>query len=251
VESSSARPVAENPLPSPGNRLLAALPQTEYLRIARHLEWVALPRGKVLSESGERLTHAFFPTDGIISVQTGLENEIPTEVAIVGREGMVGVSILLEGPDARGPLRRSLVQTAGHAYRIPAEHLLKEFEHGGKLWQHLLRYTQALITQVAQVAVCNRCHGIDEQLCRWLLQRLDCQESAEIFVTQQEIADLLGVRREGVSAIAGRLHDAGVIGYARGHLVVLDRMALAHRSCECVGVIRKEYARLLGVQAPT
>jgi CRP-like cAMP-binding protein len=251
VESSAARPVAENRLPPSRNRLLAALPETDYLRITRRLEWVALPRGKVLSEPGERLTHAVFPTDGIISLQADLENENPTEVALIGREGMISVSILLEGPDAQGPLRRSIVQTEGQAYRMPAEHLLEELGHGGKLWQQLLRYTQALITQVAQIAVCNRRHGIEEQLCRWLLQRLDCQESAEIHVTQQEIADLLGVRREGVSVVAGKLHDAGVIGYARGHLVVLDRAGLADRSCECVGVIQKEYARLLGIRAPT
>jgi CRP-like cAMP-binding protein len=231
-----------------GNRLLAALPQAEYSRLAPHLTPVDLPRGKILCDRGERLTHAFFPTEGIVSVLVDdLADGTPMEIASIGKEGMISVSIVLEGLDAPVALRRSVVQMAGHAYRIPAAILLAEFERAGQLQNWLLRFTQALITQVAQIAVCNQCHELEAQVCRWLLQRIDRQPNVEIPVTQQEVADMLGVRREGVTGAASRLQEANLIRYARGHLVVLDPAGLAKRGCECRDVIQKEYARLLGV----
>jgi CRP-like cAMP-binding protein len=169
------------------------------------------------------------------------------EIAIIGNEGMTGTSLLLEGLGAPGPLRRSVVQIAGHAYRMRADHLMREFERGGKLRHWLLRYTQALITQIAQIAVCNRHHELEAQMCRWLLQRLDRLTSSELYATHKEIASLLGVRREGVSEAASNLQEAGLIRYSRGHVEVLDRAGVERRGCECLSVIQKEYARLLGV----
>jgi CRP-like cAMP-binding protein len=227
--------------------LLAALPDDDYLRLEPHLEWVELPAGKVISEPGERVTDVFFPTEGIVSMLANLQDGTSTEIAIIGNEGMTGISMLLEGIDSPGPLRRSVVQLAGHGYRVRSEILMSEFERSGKLRHWLLRYTQALITQIAQIAVCNRHHALEAQMCRWLLQRLDRLVSNELYATQKEIADLLGVRREGVTEAASRLQDHGLIRYARGHMTVLDRAGLERRGCECLSVIQKEYARLLGV----
>jgi CRP-like cAMP-binding protein len=245
-DSSTSRITSTTQLPPTNNRLLAALPDADYLRLAPHLEWVALPRGKVLFEHGEQVTHALFPTEGIVSVLTDLTDGTQTEIAIVGNEGMIGVSIFLEGRDAPVPLRRSVVQVPGHAYRIRADALMQEFERAGKLQYWLLHFTQALITQIAQIAVCNRCHDLEAQLCRWVLQRLDRLASSDLYVTQQEIADMLGVRREGVTGVARKLQEAGLIRYVRGHVVVLDRAGLARRGCECLSVIQNEYVRLLG-----
>ena len=233
-----------------GNQLLAALSRAEFSRLVPHLIPADLARGAILYEKGERPTHAYFPTDGIVSVTVDISDGPPTEIAVIGSEGMIGVSILLEDRDGPVLTRRSAVQVEGHAYRIRADILRQEFARAGELQRWLLRFTQALLTQVAQTAVCNRCHDLEAQLCRWLLQRADRLASAEIPVTQQEIADLLGVRREGVAGAAGRLQDAGLIRYARGHLAILDKLGLAKKGCECRDVIRKEYARLLGNQGP-
>jgi CRP-like cAMP-binding protein len=230
----------------PRNRLLAALPDTDYRRLEPHLEGVELPAGKVISELGEQITHVFFPTNGIVSTLAILGAERPVEVAITGNEGMIGISTLLEGPGSPSLMRRSVVQVAGHAYRLRADLLMNEFERGGKLRHGLLRYTQALITQIAQIAVCNRHHALEAQVCRWLLQRLDRLAGNELQVTHKEIANLLGVRREGVTEVACQLQDAGLIRYSRGHVVVLERSGIEQRVCECFGVIQKEYARLLG-----
>jgi CRP-like cAMP-binding protein len=189
----------------------------------------------------------FFPTEGLVSMMVNLEDGTSMEIAMIGNEGMVGTSVLLEGPGSTSPGRRSLVQVAGQAYSLPVDRLMEEFERGGKLRHWLLRYIQALITQVAQIAVCNRHHEIEAQLCRWLLQRLDRLSCSDLYVTQKEIADLLGVRREGVTEAFGKLQEAGFIRCGRGHLEVLNRAGLEERVCECLAVIQKEYARLLGV----
>ncbi len=235
-------------LPPTRNLLLAALPDEDFRRLAPHLEPVALTRGAVLAELGGRRTHAFFPTEGIVSELVNMADGTSLEIAVVGNEGMVGVSMLLEGTGAPGPSRRSVVDVPGHAYRIRADFLMEEFERGGKLQHLLLLYTQALITQVAQIAACMRWHEQEAQLCRWLLQRLDRLAGTELQVTQREIADLLGVRREGVNEAASGLQAAGLIRCTRGAIEVLDREKLAKRGCECRDVIQKEYARLLGVQ---
>lgn len=245
---SHARVPVEVPPPPTGNLLLAALPDGDFQLLAPHLEPITLPRGMVLAEPGERLEYAYFPTEGIVSELVTLADGTSMEISVVGNEGMIGVTLLLEGTGAPGPLRRSVVDVAGHAYRIRADNLMKEFERGEKLQHCLLRYTQALITQVAQVAVCMRWHDLEAQLCRWLLQRLDRLAGTEIQATQKEIADLLGVRREGVNEAASKLQAAGLIRCVRGTIVVLDQEKLAKRGCECLDVIQKEYARLLDVR---
>lgn len=243
----STPPRAEAALPPSSNLLLAALSDADYRRLEPHLEPVRLPVGKILREPGEPITHVEFPTEGIVSLVVALEDEMPMEIAIIGNEGMVGASLLLGGLGAPGPLRRSVVQVPGHAYRMRADILVEEFERGGKLCHWLLRFTQALITQVAQIAVCSRHHELEAQVCRWLLQRLDRLASSELYVTHREIAALLGVRREGVTQAACDLQEAGLIRYGRGHVEVLDRAGIEQRACECVKVIQREYARLLGV----
>jgi CRP-like cAMP-binding protein len=230
--------------------LLAALPDVEYLRLEPHFEHVALSSGECLVEPDVPITHVFFPTEGIVSVIAELSGDTSIEIAIIGNEGMINTTLLLEGLRASSPMRRSVVQIAGHAYRVRAEILLAEFERGGRLRHWLLRFTQALITQIAQIAVCSRHHAVEAQLSRWLMQRLDRLKSDEIYVTHKEIATLLGVRREGVTEAACDLQDAGLIRYSRGHVELLDRAGLRKKSCECLGVIQKEYARLLGVLAP-
>jgi CRP-like cAMP-binding protein len=227
--------------------LLAALSDPDYRRLEPHLEPFALSSGQVLCESGDPITHVFFPTEGIVSVVVDLEKQTPMEIAIIGNEGMVGASLLLGGLGAPGPLRRSVVQVPGHAYRMRADILFAEFERGGTLSHWLLRFTQALITHVAQIAVCSRHHDVEPQVCRWLLQRIDRLARGELYVTQKEIAALLGVRREAVTQAACNLQEARLIRYARGCVEVLDRVGIEGRACECVHVIQKEYARLLGV----
>jgi CRP-like cAMP-binding protein len=223
------------------------LPDPDYFRLEPHLEFVSLTPGKVVYEPGGEAPYVYFPTEGIVSVLATLEDRTSVEIAIIGNEGIVGTSLLLEGIAAHAPLRSSVVQVAGHAYRLRGDFLMEEFERGGELRHWLLRYTQALITQIAQIAVCIRHHDLEAQVCRWLLQRLDRLKSVELYVTHKEIASLLGVRREGVTEAACHLQDAGLIRYSRGHVTVLDRAGIEQRACECLGVIQKEYDRLLDV----
>jgi CRP-like cAMP-binding protein len=224
------------------NALIAALSDAERARWLSHLEPVELPLGAVLYESGNRLTHVYFPTTAIVSLIYVMDDGATTEIAIVGNEGIVGVSLFMGGESTTS---RAVVQSAGMGYRLKASQMMEEFNRAGPVLNLLLRYTQALITQMAQTAVCNRHHSLDQQLCRWLLLSLDRLRSNELVVTQELIANMLGVRREGVTEAAGRLHAAGLITYRRGHITVLDRAQLERRSCECYRVVRKEYDRLL------
>jgi len=234
------------PLPATRNLLLGALPDAEYCRLAPHLEYVELSHGAIISGPGEWLTHALFPTDGIVALLANLERGISVEIASIGQEGMLGTSLFLEGVGALVPSRSSVVQFAGHGYRLRANILMAEFERSDRLRHRLLLYTQALITQIAQIAVCNRHHELEAQLCRWMLQRFDRLARRDLCVTQVEIANLLGVRRAGITEAAGKLQEAGLIRYRRGRIELLDRSGLEQRACECLGVIQKEYARLLG-----
>jgi CRP-like cAMP-binding protein len=229
-------------MPPTANRLLAALPEAEYQRLAPHLEPLAMPLGLVLYESGIQLAHVYFQTDGIISLLCVMDNGSSAEIALTGNEGMVGISLFMGGEHTTS---RAVVQSSGHAYRLRADHMMQEFERGGYLQNVLLRFTQALITQMAQTAVCNRHHSIDQQLCRWLLLSLDRLPGNEIKMTQELISNMLGVRREGVTGAAGQLQNAGLISYRRGLITVLDRPALEKRVCECYDVVKKETDRLL------
>lgn len=224
------------------NRLLAALPEAEWARWSGLLEPVNLPLGKVLYESGHRISHVYFPISAIASLLYVLENGATAEIAVVGREGLVGVSLFMGGETTPS---RAVVQSAGLGFKLRADLLLQEFSRSGPVLHLLLRYTQALITQMAQTAVCNRHHSVDQQLCRWLLLSLDRMEGHELAITQELIASMLGVRREGVTEAAGNLQRAGLIRYQRGHITILDRVGLAHRSCECYAVVKAEYDRLL------
>jgi CRP-like cAMP-binding protein len=237
-------------MPSPHsptqNRLLAALPKEEFARLAPHLEFVPLPLGQVLFEPGEQLQHAYFPTTAIVSLHYVMESGASSETAGVGNEGVVGISLFMGGDTTPSS---AVVKTAGHAYRVPRRLLVDEFSRGGVMQNLLLRYTQALITQMTQTAVCNRHHSVEQQLCRWLLHTLDRIPSGQLLMTQELVASMLGVRREGVTAAAGSLQDAGFISYRRGHIAVLDRHGLEDRSCECYAVVKKETGRLMaGVQ---
>ncbi|UJX41190.1 Crp/Fnr family transcriptional regulator [Desulfovibrio sp. JY] len=225
------------------NHLLAALPAEVQNRLIPHLELVAMPLGKVLYESGDALCHAYFPTDSIVSLLYVMENGASAEISVVGNEGLIGIAVFMGG-GGRTP-SRAIVQSAGHAYRLLAGRLEEEFNRHGDLQQLMLRYTQALITQMAQTAVCNRHHTIDQQLCRWLLLSLDRLPSNKLTMTQELIANMLGVRREGVTDAAGKLQKLGVIEYSRGHITVLDRPKLEQLSCECYAVVKKETDRLL------
>jgi CRP-like cAMP-binding protein len=225
-----------------GNHLLAALPYAEWQRWRLHLEPVSLPLGKVLYESGSRLTHVYFPTTSIVSLLYVMEDGASAEIAIVGYEGVVGISLFMGGESTPS---RAVVQSAGQGFRLRASMIQEEFSRVGSVMHLLLRYTQALITQMAQTAVCNRHHSLDQQLCRWLLLSLDRLPSSELMMTQELIANMLGVRREGVTAAAGHLQKAGLIQYRRGHIKVLDRHKLEKRVCECYAVVKKEYDRLL------
>jgi len=224
------------------NQLLAALPTAEFKRIAPHLELVALPLGDVLYESGGQMEHVYFPTTAIVSLQYVLENGASSEIAGVGNEGVLGISLFMGGNTTPS---RAIVQTAGHGYRLKTQLLMEEFNRGGAMQHLLLRYTQALITQISQTAVCNRHHSVEQQLCRWLLLTLDRLPSNDLTMTQELIASMLGVRREGITVAAGHLQQAGCIRYRRGHITVLDRSGLESRVCECYAVVKDEYDRLL------
>ena len=224
------------------NRLLNALPEPEWLRWRPQLEAVAMPLGKVLYESGTTLQHVYFPTTAIVSLLYVMENGASAEIAVVGNEGIVGISLFMGGESTPS---RAVVQSAGRGFRLNAQAMKDEFNRSGPVLHLLLRYTQALITQMAQTAVCNRHHSLDQQLCRWLLLSLDRLQGSELVMTQELIANMLGVRREGVTEGALKLQKAGLIKYARGHISVLDRPGLEQRSCECYAVVKKEYDRLL------
>jgi CRP-like cAMP-binding protein len=224
------------------NRLLAALPPDERARWLPELEPVEMPLGQVLYESGGAMTHVYFPTTAIVSLLYVMEDGASAEIAVVGNEGIVGVSLFMGGETTPS---RSVVQSAGEGFRMRGQALKEEFHRSGAVLHLLLRYTQALITQMAQTAVCNRHHSLDQQLCRWLLLSLDRRHGPELAMTQELIANMLGVRREGVTEAAGALQRDGLIRYRRGHITVLDRAALERRTCECYAVVRKEYDRLL------
>ena len=224
------------------NELLACLPDAEWQRWQPQLEMVDLPLGKVLYESGAPMSHVYFPTNAIVSLLYVLENGASAEIAVVGHEGVVGISIFMGGGSTPN---RAVVQSAGMGYRLRADAIKAEFERSSPVMHLMLRYTQALITQMSQTAVCNRHHSLDQQLCRWLLLSLDRLPGNELVMTQELIANMLGVRREGVTEAALKLQAAGLIRYARGHIAVLDRPGLEHRTCECYRVVKKEYDRLL------
>src|SRR5271156_454418 len=227
------------------NHLLAALPDAESQRWLPRLEPVDLSLGEVLYESGARLSHVYFPTTAIVSLLYLLESGASAEIAVVGNEGIVGISLFMGGESTSS---RAVVQSAGKGFRLKAPLMKQEFDRAGPVLHLLLRYTQALITQMSQTAVCNRHHSLDQQLCRWLLLSLDRLEGNRLVMTQELIANMLGVRREGVTEAAVKLQHAGLIQYARGHITVLDRAALEKRSCECYAVVKKEYDRLLPVK---
>jgi CRP-like cAMP-binding protein len=227
------------------NHLLAALPQAEARSWALLLEAVDLPLGEVLYEAGDALSHVYFPTTAIVSLLYVMESGASAEIAVVGNEGIVGISLFMGGESTTS---RAVVQSAGTGVRLKAQFLKDEFNRAGPVLHLLLRYTQALITQMAQTAVCNRHHSLDQQLCRWLLLSLDRLEGNDLMMTQELIANMLGVRREGVTEGALKLQHAGLIQYARGHITVLDRPGLEKRSCECYAVVKKEYDRLLPVK---
>ncbi len=229
------------------NQLLAALPAEEWERWHRELEAVELGLGDVLYESGGKMTHVYFPTTAIVSLLYVMENGASAEIAVVGHEGIVGVSLFMGGESTPS---RAVVQSAGQGFRLGAAQIQEHFKRAPVL-HLLLRYTQALITQMAQTAVCNRHHSLDQQLCRWLLLSLDRLSGTELVMTQELIANMLGVRREGVTESATKLQKAGLIKYSRGRITVLDRPGLEARSCECYGVVKKEYDRLLPARVAT
>ncbi|MBI3545567.1 MAG: Crp/Fnr family transcriptional regulator [Gammaproteobacteria bacterium] len=224
------------------NHLLAALPASDYKRIAPHLELIQMPVGKVLCEAGAVLNHVYFPTTSVVSLLYVTEDGACVETAVVGSEGMIGVSLFMGGETAPS---QAMVQTAGYAYRLSKQVLKQEFDRSSSIRHVLLRYTQALITHMTQTAVCNRHHSVDQQLCRWLLLNLDRSPTNELTTTHELIANKLGVRREGITDAAGKLRSAGLIRYNRGHITVLDRPRLEDRSCECYAVVKNEFDRLL------
>jgi CRP-like cAMP-binding protein len=235
-------PVFEKKQDPRENRLLAALPEERYRRIVPHLEPVKLSLGKVLYESGGKLDWVYFPTDAIVSLLYVMEDGSSAEIAVVGYEGLVGIALFMGGLTMPN---RAVVQSAGQAYRLKGNVLNQEFSRSGEFQHLLLRYTQALLTQMGQTAVCNRHHTVDQQLCRWLLLSLDRLHSNTLRMTQELIANMLGVRREGVTEAAGKLQKAGLIHYSRGRITVLDRPGLEARVCECYHVVREEFRRLL------
>ena len=220
------------------NHLLAAVPQADWARWKAHLEPCDMPLGKVLFEPGCLCTHAYFPATSIVSMLYLTEDGESVETAVVGYEGIVGLPLLMSGSAAPG---RAIVRSAGHGFSMKASWLMEEFDRSRPIQQLLLRYLQAYITQTAQTAVCNRHHSLEQQLCRWLLMSLDRLSSDEIVATQELIANSLGVRREGVTAAAGHLQDAGLISYRRGHILVIDREGLERPACECYGVVKHHY----------
>ena len=225
-----------------GNGLLASLPDAEWQHWLPKLERVDMPLGQVLHESGRTMSHVYFPTTAIVSLLYVMENGASAEIAVVGNEGLVGISLFMGGGSTPS---RAVVQSAGEGFRLAAAAMKEEFDRAGPAMHLLLRYTQALITQMAQTAVCNRHHSLDQQLCRWLLLSLDRLGGNDLVMTQELIANMLGVRREGVTEAALKLQKAGLIRYARGHISVLDRAGLEQRSCECYAVVKTEYDRLL------
>ena len=226
------------------NRLLGVMPDADYNALAVALERVPMPLGEAVYESGGPQSYVYFPTSSIVSLLYVLADGATAEIAVTGNDGLVGIALFMGGETTPS---RAVVQSAGHGYRLRASVLKKEFERGGALQHLLLRYTQALITQMAQTAVCNRHHSVDQQLCRWLLLTLDRLPGNELVMTQELIANMLGVRREGVTEAAGKLQEAGLIEYSRGKITVVDRKKLEKRVCECYAVVKKEYDRLLPV----
>ncbi|EHA16889.1 MULTISPECIES: Crp/Fnr family transcriptional regulator [unclassified Halomonas] len=224
------------------NALLSRLPEEELNRLLPDLEKVTLTLGQSLGESGELMSHVYFPVDSIVSLLYVMENGASTEIAVVGHEGIVGVSLFMGGETTPN---RAVVQSAGHAYRLKGNLLKNEFYRAGPMQRLLLRYTQALLTQMAQTAVCNRHHSLDQQLCRWLLLSIDRLPGKTLNMTQELISNMLGVRREGVSESAGKLQKSGLISYSRGCITVIDRAGLEERVCECYAVVKEEYDRLL------
>ena len=233
--------MADSPNPKQ-NHLLAALPPVEWTRWLPALEVIDMPLGQVLYEPGVTLDHVYFPATAIVSLLYVMENGASAEIAVVGNEGLVGISLFMGGESTPS---RAVVQSAGQGFRLEAQRIKDEFSRAGPAMHVMLRYTQALITQMAQTAVCNRHHSLDQQLCRWLLLSLDRLQGNELVMTQELIANMLGVRREGVTEGALKLQRAGLIRYARGQISVLDRPGLEKRACECYGVVKKEYDRLL------
>jgi CRP-like cAMP-binding protein len=225
------------------NRLLASLPPDEYQRLRPHLRKVSFSLGEVVYEFGGQLDYVFFPTTSIVSLLYTMENGSSAEMGLTGNDGVVGIALFMGGGTMPN---RAVVQSAGEALRMKAKVLQDEFALGGKFQQLLLRYTQALITQISQTAVCNRLHSVEQQLCRWLLLSHDRVQADELIMTQELIADMLGVRREGVTVAAGHLQDLGAISYVRGRIQILDREKLEETVCECYRVVRDEFARLLG-----
>lgn len=235
----NAVPIAPDPLQ---NRILAALAPLEQASLFPMLELVAMPAGWVVCEPGSDFDGLYFPTSGIISTLYVMENGSAAETAVIGNDGMVGISLFMGGQSTTS---RAIVQHAGHAYRLKAHALRAEFSLGGNLQYLALRYAQSLLTQMAQTTVCNRHHRLDQQLCRWLLLRLDLLADQAVLMTQEQIANTLGVRREAVTEAAGRLQSEGLISYSRGRISLLDRAGLEQRVCECYGVVQQEYRRLL------
>jgi CRP-like cAMP-binding protein len=229
------------------NRLLAALPANDWRRWLPQLEWVDMPLGEVLYEPGATLSHVYFPTTAIVSLLYVMENGASAEIAVIGNDGIVGISLFMGGGSTPS---RAVVQSAGEGFRLKAQTIKSEFNRSGPVMHVMLRYTQALITQMAQTAVCNRHHSLDQQLCRWLLLSLDRLQGNELVMTQELIANMLGVRREGVTESAVKLQKAGLIRYSRGRISVLDRPGLEKRTCECYAVVKKEYDRLLPEPVP-
>ena len=225
------------------NHLLAALPAEIFDRILPHLELVSMPLGEVLYESGGQLQYVYFPTTAIVSLHYLMESGASAEISGVGNEGVLGISLFMGGNTTPS---LATVQTAGIGYRLKGRLMMEEFNLAGPMMRLMLRYTQALMTQISQTAVCNRHHSIEQQLCRWLLLTLDRLPSNELTITQELIAGMLGVRREGITEAAGKLQRAGLISYRRGHITVLDRTGLESHACECYQVVRKEFHRLLG-----
>src|SRR6202521_5835547 len=238
----SKNPAASGTASPSQNHLLAALPTADYERLLPDLERVQLLLGMAVSESGGKLDYVYFPTDCIVSLLYVMKSGASAEIAVVGFEGLVGIALFMGGESTPS---RAVVQSAGYAYRLPSIILKREFEHSGPLQHLLLRYTQALITQMAQTAVCNRHHSVEQQLSRWLLLSLDRLPSNELHMTQELIANMLGVRREGVTEAAGKLQAAGLIHYSRGQIRVLDRTGLERTVCECYAVVKLEFDRLL------
>ena len=238
----TGRPKMTDPHDPHQNHLLDALPKPEFDRLLPNLELIQMKLGDALYESGGRLQHVYFPTTSIISLLYVMEDGASAEIAVVGNEGILGVSLFMGGETTPS---RAVVQSAGWGYRLKSQILKQEFNLGGPMMRLLLRYTQALITQMSQTAVCNRHHSVEQQLCRWLLLSLDRLSGNELSMTQELIANMLGVRREGVTEAAGKLQRAGLIDYSRGHIKVLNRPGLELRVCECYQVVKTEFDRLL------